>query len=106
MNYPIYDSIDEVPECIWENRNFVIEKYLQEEPELGFKVYYCSFMGKRKIAGELISKKPIVKFENANSDREIEPPQIIDEWIREYKIDFGRFDYLKYQGKYYLIDIN
>ncbi len=104
--YPIIKSIKSVPDGVWENDNLVVERFIGN-PEGGlFHAHFCAFFGDKEIAGRLGSPNPIVKFGNSVPYELTPVPDEVREWRKHLKIDYGRFDYLEDEGKYFLIDVN
>lgn len=102
--YPIFKDIHSVPNGVWKNTNLIVERYINKG-EL-FYVYCCVFFGDKEITHRLESPNPIVKYSNSVSVKQIQVPDEVRQWQKDLKIDFGRFDYLECEGRYFLIDIN
>jgi len=106
QKYPVYKGIKNVPDGVWENNNLIVERFISKPENELFETHYCAFFGDKAIAGCLKSTNPIVKFENAISDEETAIPDEVLQWKKDLNIDFGRFDYVESEGKYFLIDVN
>lgn len=106
LNYPIFKNINAVPNGVWRNPNLIVERFLQDRHNDLFHVQYYTFLGNKMYSARLASASPIVKFGNCVSDVELPLPDKVLQWRKDLKMDYGRLDYLKIQGEYYLIDIN
>ena len=106
LAYPIYKDIKSVPKGIWRNTNLIAERYINNCENGLFYAFCCVFFGDKEIAGRLGSPNPIVKYSNSVSVELLPAPDIVRQWRKDLKIDFGRFDYLEFEGQYFLIDVN
>jgi hypothetical protein len=106
LKYPVYEGIKDVPDGVWENNNLIVERFISNPENELFETHYCAFFGDKAIAGCLKSSNPIVKYKNAISDEETPIPDEVMQWKKDLNIDFGRFDYVESEGKYFLIDVN
>ena len=106
LEYPIFEDIKSVPYGVWGNDNLIVERFIGNPEGRLFYTHYCAFFGDKEIAGRLASPNPNVKFGNAVSDEETPIPDEVRQWRKDIKIDYGRFDYLEAEGKYFLIDVN
>jgi len=104
--YPIFKDINSVPNGVWKNTNLIVERYINNCKDELFYVYCCVFFGDKEITQRLESPNPIVKYSNSVSVEQIQVPDEVMQWQKDLKIDFGRFDYLEFEGRYFLIDIN
>lgn len=107
-NYRLYESIDAVPDGVWENKNLIVEKFIPEiiEDDI-YQVRYWYFLGDREVNVGVQSDKPVVKGPNITKRYFIE--HIPDE-LRVYRdrfgFDYGRFDYSIVDGQVNLFDMN
>ena len=104
--YPIFEHIRKVPEAVWRNDDLMVERFISGGDNGLHELYYCAFFGDREIAGRIQSESKIVKFGNGISDVETPVPPIVRQWRKELKLDFGRIDFIKEDGVYYLLDVN
>ena len=106
--YPIYNSPQDVPSQFWDSRGLIIERFIDKPLDAKlYTVYFYSFFGNKGICGRLNSTDPIVRWNSSLISSEyINPPSIVLDWKKNHKIDFGRFDFLKRDDEYVLIDIN
>ena len=106
LDYPIFKDIESVPRDIWKNENLIVEPFIRNWEDGLFYVHYYVFFGDREVSGRIGSPNPVVKFRNSVVDEEFPVPDDVRQWREQFRIDFGRFDYLDVGGEYFLIDIN
>lgn len=106
LHYVIYESIADVPPDVWLNTHLIVERFVSERVDNGHCIHYCSFLGDKVTCGYIVSDNPIVKFGNAYLHEKESIIDEVKEWRKEYKIDYGRFDYALLEGKPMLIDVN
>ena len=108
--YPIIDSVEQVPEWVWDRKDLIIEKLVTEKEGDYFVSRQWIFFGKREYCEKVFEKHPIVRGQYAVSR----------EWQKDIKDDisnlreirkrlgiaFGKFDYVIKNGKAVLHDIN
>lgn len=108
--YPVFDSIKDVPKGVWENQRLIVEKFTPERDEEGhYLLRIWIFMGDQEIHFVNFSKNPVVKRENKIRREELEIDEVPQELrkIRSMmKADYGKFDYVLCDGKPILYDIN
>ncbi len=106
LTYPIFRNMNHVPKGVWGNPNLVVERFINSCKDGLYYAYYCVFFGDRQIGGRLASPNPIVKFSNLVSEERLAVPDAVRQWRKDLNIDFGRLDYLEFEGQYFLIDVN
>ena len=106
LDYPIFKDIESVPRDIWRNDHLIVEPFIRNWEDGLFYVCYYVFFGDREFSGRIGSPNPVVKFGNYVSDEEVPVPDDVRQWREDFRIDFGRFDYLEAGGEYFLIDVN
>jgi hypothetical protein len=106
-DYLIFDSLAQVPEDIWVDDRFVVERFLPErEGDRYYLRWYC-FIGDRFRSMRIGANDPLVKRSNLDH-REVAlpvPPEVVA--LREsLGMDFGRMDYTMHEGKPIIFDVN
>ena len=116
--YPVFDKKEDIPAGVWKNRNLVVEKFLPEKSNGLFFLRYWIFLGNKGWVGRFGANNPIVKFSNkitkneilhVNTEAEDETVHVPEElkiWRKKLGFDYGRFDYVKHNGKIILFDVN
>ncbi len=106
-NYPIFNSVHEVPRATWWNSKLVVEKFLPEHAGDNYCLRQWVFMGDREMSQRTISPEPIVKAANV-VHREIGIP--IPESLRHTRaalgFDYGKFDFVMVDDEAVLLDAN
>jgi hypothetical protein len=106
-DYPRFNSINEVPQGVWQNNKLIVEKFLPEKDAYGnFYLRYWIFLGDKEISVLHKSQKAIVKDTDHNSRIITEVPDELRIVRKEMGIDFGRIDYGIVNGKPVVYDIN
>jgi hypothetical protein len=116
-DYPVFNSLAEVPPGVWKNPNLIAEKLVWERNEKGhFLMRNWFFLGDQGFTRSVSSPYHIVK--PAEPGKEIpgrecefhfqdEPPHpVIQEMRESMGFDYGRFDYVMVNGDPYVFDMN
>jgi len=107
-NYPIFDSISQVPAGVWNNTALVVERFIPERDAAGnYVCRYLYFLGDKSFCVLTTSENPVVKSQII--DRQILPgpgPAALQEFRRIFKMDYGRLDYTVVDRRVYLFDAN
>ena len=89
-NYRLLNSMDEVPEGVWDNSNLIVERFFPEIAENNYyKVRYWYFMGDKEFNIGVQSDKPVVKGPNIKKRFFID--HVPDE-LRAIRLKYG-FEY-------------
>jgi hypothetical protein len=120
--YPIFESIREVPLGVWKNRHLIVEKFLPEQDADGrYVLRHWYFFGNKEFTRTLSSSNPIVKWCSMNNDertRSLEEwwkinvvtndkvPQEVRAVRKKLRMDFGRIDWAIHDGKPIVFDAN
>jgi hypothetical protein len=106
-NYPVFDSIKDVPHGVWRNNKLVVEKFLPEIDEQGkYRLRYWLFLGDKELGTCHISSRRIVKETDENTVNIEGVPEALREARRQFGIDYGRIDYAMVDGEPVIYDIN
>jgi hypothetical protein len=104
--YPILHNISEVPDFVWKDRRFVVQRFLPERDPEGFALRVWLFAGARERCTRHVAPDPIVKGDRVVSRRPVDvPPEIRAERAR-LGVDFGKFDFVVHEGEPILLDAN
>jgi len=104
--YPILPSVQSVPQETWNLPGLVVEKFLPEQDERGFYIRGWTFFGDRERSGRSRATMPIVKSRYIVEREEVEVPEEIRALRTRLGFDFGKFDYVRHDGKFVLLDAN
>jgi hypothetical protein len=106
VTYQIYPSIDEIPQAIWDDPNYVVERFLPEQDDKGYWLRCWVFFGDAERCNRFCCPEPIVKGSNLIAR---EPAPVPDELRAERKrlgFDYGKFDFVVHEGRTVLLDAN
>ena len=108
LNYPVLDSLSEVPTGVWKNKRLVVEKFLPERLENGdYRTGTYVFFGKQECAFWMTSPKPVVKSAVSNDLGLIDKiPQSLRQIRKTSGFDYGKFDYTEVDGEVIVYDMN
>jgi hypothetical protein len=107
-SYPILQSIEDVPAWVWSSPELLVEKFLPERTRDGlYGVRGWVFCGDRGYAYRVASQEPIVKPRTAARITYLKsPPEALMRRREELMFDYGKFDYVEYEGEAILLDAN
>ncbi|MBS1213470.1 MAG: hypothetical protein H6R26_2087, partial [Proteobacteria bacterium] len=93
-DYPIFDSVREVPRAVWRNPLLVVEKFLPERQDGMYCLRQWLFFGDSESSSMLRSPSPIVKSRNVlERERGIPVPDALRALRTKIGFDYGKFDY-------------
>jgi hypothetical protein len=107
-NYPVFDSIRDVPAGVWKNSKLIVEKFLPEIQKNGdYRQRNYLFLGSEEEAMWFDGPQEIVKSSVSTSGGVLEQiPVALREKRKDCGFDFGRFDYTEIDGEVNLFDMN
>jgi hypothetical protein len=105
--YPVLDSIRDVPDWVWADRGYLVEKFLPERHEGLFSIRGWLFFGSRSYGYRLFATDPMVKTGTMVRHEFItEIPDELRQMRARLKLDFGKFDYVVHDGRAIVLDAN
>jgi hypothetical protein len=105
-DYRIFESPLEVPDSLWRDSAFVVEKFLPEETPIGFAAHSCFVLGSQYVCERSESPNPIVRDANAGRIENVPPhPSIVDH-CASLRLDYGKIDYTVSEGRCVVLDVN
>lgn len=106
-NYPVFRSIETVPEGVWENEHLIVEKFLPERNAAGhFCLRKWFFFGDREFSVFQTANKQIIKTAELRNELIQHVPEELRSMRRKFGIDYGRFDYGMVNGEAVIYDVN
>jgi hypothetical protein len=105
-DYPVFPSLQNVPEEIFENKNLVVEKFLPEVQDGWYCVRYYHFLGDQQVSELFRSKQEIVKGSDNGELIEAPVPAELHAIRQRLGMDYGKIDYVLRGGKVVLLDVN
>ncbi len=107
-NYPIFDSVHQVPAGVWNNEALVVERFMPERDAAGnYVCRYLYFLGDKSFCVVTTSENPVAKSQIIG--RQILPgpgPVELQQFRRTFRMDYGRLDYTLVDGRVWLFDAN
>ncbi len=106
-DYPIFESVSQVPRVVWYNPDLVVEKFLPEHSDGLYCLRTWVFFGDKESNSVAYSDQPIVKSNNIlRSEKVAEVPDELRQMRRDMAFDYGKFDYAIVNGRVILYDAN
>lgn len=104
--YQIYDSYEDVPRSVRNNREYVLEKFVPERDGDLYVVHLWTFLGSRGVASQIRSTEPVVKSRGFVDAGITETPAGIAEKVRALGADYGKVDFVLHDGEPVIFDVN
>ncbi len=104
--YPILASASAVPDDVWTNPGFVVERFLPEMDERGYCVRAWVFCGDRERCTRYRGTHPIVKSATIVAHEPVPVPDEIRAERERLGFDYGKFDFVVRDGQAILLDAN
>lgn len=105
--YPVYASASEVPERYWNSARFIVEAFVVEsETADSWSTHSLTCIGPVASTVRVTSSKSNVKGENSSSIEQVENHHQALELRQQWKLDYGKIDYILSGSQVVLIDVN
>lgn len=105
-DYPVYPSAADVPEPVWSDRRLVVEKFVGETFEGRHVLRMVFFLGDRHAGYRAEAAEPVVKVGRALKLERMDVPEELLDYQRKMGIDYGKVDYVLWEGRPVVIDVN
>lgn len=108
QNYRIYANPRLVPKLVWKQSRLVVERFMPERHDGQYCLRQYVFLGDRGVNTMAFSDSPVVKAMNVTRRvvlAELVPAELVAK-RREMGFDYGKFDYVMFDGKAVLLDAN
>jgi hypothetical protein len=105
-SYPIYQSINEVPEAVWNDANLVVERFLPEQDKKGYWRRVWRFCGDKEICNRYCAPIPAFTGTIATDREQATVPDELRAERKRLGFDYGKFDFVIHRGKVVLFDAN
>jgi hypothetical protein len=101
-------SMREVPDGIWTQPGVIVEKFIPEADERGAYMRFWTFFGgeERSFRYRAPADVALIRFSDCIDREPIPVPDELRAMRARLGFDFGKFDYVKHDGRYYLLDAN
>lgn len=105
--YPILKGTSKVPRKVWDNPQFVVERFRPEKLDGLYVLRTWVFLGDRETHSICYSKEPVIKSANVIRREELgDVPEELRRKREELGFGFGKFDYAINKGEVVLFDVN
>lgn len=105
-DYPVYESLRDVPRGAFKNPHLVVEKFMAERIGEDYCLRYYGFLGDRETSLLLKSRNRVAKGASIHDVEECPIQEELRAMRRQLKFDYGKFDYVLRDGRVVLFDIN
>lgn len=105
--YPVLESVRDVPDWVWADRAYLVEKFLPERHDDLFAIRGWLFFGSRSYGYRLFATDPLVKTGTmVRHEFFTEIPEELLALRNRLKLDFGKLDYVVHDGRAIVFDAN
>lgn len=104
--YYLCDSMGKVPSGIWDTPGVIVEKFVPESDERGNYLRVWTFLGSMERNVRYCSSDLMIRAANFISRESAEVPDEMRAWREKLGFEFGKLDYVRYEGEYILLDAN
>lgn len=106
-DYPVLDSLGDIPTWVWRRNDLVVEKFLPEIEGDEFALRVWVFFGDKEYGARMFSRNPVVKAKGITRYEYIyDVPDSLRKVRDKLGINFGKFDYVIVNGEAILLDVN
>jgi len=104
--YSIVDSLDKLPENIFDDANLTVERFLPEKVGDYYAIRHYFFCGEAEICNQYLSESPMIKGDSVIKKIPCELPVEVRERRKAMGFDYGKFDFVMHDGKPFIFDTN
>lgn len=105
-DYRVFDSIDRVPPEWLGARDVVVERFVPEREGDLYVVRNYLFLGSAHTCERRLSPSPVVNSRSAVRTDQVAPDPEIVALREQMGFDYGKFDYVRVDGRVVLLDAN
>ena len=105
-HYYLCDSPGHVPEGIWTTPGVIVEKFIPEQDDRGTYLRVWTFFGNQERSSRYRARAPLIRFADYLGREAVAVPDEMRAIRARLGFDFGKFDYVKHEGRYFLLDAN
>lgn len=106
QQYTVYPTAGAVPPAVWSIAALVVERFLPEREGQDYCMRVWTFLGDRERSTRYRAAVPIIKSSDVHASEPVPVPDEIRERRRALGFDFGKFDYVRHDGRWVLLDVN
>jgi hypothetical protein len=105
--YPVYESLAQVPRGVFTNGALVVERFLPEREGDRWFVRYYLCLGDHERSSRVVGTGPFLKRSSCEPANEGLPvPDEVWALRRELGLDYGKIDYMVHDGQVVILDVN
>lgn len=104
--YPVFAKYDDVPEPLRSDPELVVERFLPERDPRGYASRHWVFLGDQEYCSRIVGPHPVVKGEDMVERTIVGVPDELRAHRERLGFDFGKFDFVVYDGRPVLLDAN
>lgn len=104
--YCILPSIDRVPEACFADPDVVIERFTPEYHDGRYVLREWYFLGEAEFVRTEVASHPVITSGEYRADLTLEVPANLRRLRREWRIDYGKIDYVMKDGEAVVFDVN
>lgn len=105
-SYQVLESLQDVPETVWNNRDLIVERFLPEKDERGYWMRTWIFLGDRDRCSRHLGSHPVLKSSDILASEQVDVPEELRAERRRLGFDYGKFDFVVRDGLAILLDAN
>jgi hypothetical protein len=105
-SYYLCETMRHVPDAIWDTPGVLVEKFVPERDERGAYLRIWTFFGDRERSSRYRSLAQLIKADDVLEREEVPVPEEMRAMRSRLGFDFGKFDYVRHEGGYVLLDAN
>jgi len=106
LAYHVYDSAAKVSKKIWEDRRYMVEKFLPEREKGLYVLRYAYFFGKTKMGYRIIGDQSILRWSNRLFEEFCPIPPEVCAYRERMGLDYGKIDFVLHEGSPVILDVN
>lgn len=104
-DYPVFPSLAAVPAVLRRSPAFVVEPFIPERRGDGYALRQSYFLGDRVLTWLVPGGGPFIHASRDEDDIEIATPPAIHAARAELRLDYGKIDYLEFEGRPVVLDV-
>jgi hypothetical protein len=105
--YPVFQSLAEVPPAVFRNKALVVEKFLPEREGDRYFMRHYLFLGDHTRSVRVAGAQPFLKRAMCvGVDENLPVPAELTDLRRRLGFDYGKFDYTIHDGQVVILDVN
>jgi len=104
-DYPVFPTVASVPAVLRLNPAFVVEPFIPERLGDGYVLRQSYFLGDRVLTWLVPNGDPFIHASRDEDDIEIPTPPAIHAARAELRLDYGKIDYLEFEGRPIILDV-